>query len=321
MQFDKVGFISITAKIYVKKINDGEKGDTGDTGAAGSVGATGPAGPAGVDGTGLVVIRKNIFMTSYTSLTLTADNSDGLRFESTVPHVLNPGDTIYHATFSESTYNGYYKVTEVLDTTHYRIESVAYVSDDAGVGVNKSQLAPRADFDSHYLEWYDIIAEGAALVEIRFVMTSDDDEDEIYSYIGYERYPTVGWNAYMNGELYEEVGDQRPWPATLQPYVVQPLRGSNFASSRQDIYIRLAPYVGKNWDTYYPDVEFTLTVAYINLEVSESAALVQYLPYFEDGTAQGRIGMRNGQYVRDKTLTPTGFSGTEGVDWYNIDSH
>ena len=58
MQFDKVGFTSITAKIYVKKVKDGEKGDTGDTGAAGGTGPTGGVGPTGADGTGLVVVKK-----------------------------------------------------------------------------------------------------------------------------------------------------------------------------------------------------------------------------------------------------------------------
>ena len=42
----------------------------------------------------------------------------------------------------------------------------------------------------------------------------------------------------------------------------------------------------------------------------------QYM-VFEEGEQQWRIGVRGGKYVRDKTLTTTGFAGTEDVDWEN----
>jgi hypothetical protein len=46
----------------------------------------------------------------------------------------------------------------------------------------------------------------------------------------------------------------------------------------------------------------------------------QYI-LFATGTTGGRIGIRDGEVVRDKTLNSTGFAGVEGVDWYNIDAH
>jgi len=40
--------------------------------------------------------------------------------------------------------------------------------------------------------------------------------------------------------------------------------------------------------------------------------------HFRDSGVQWRIGVRAGYYVRDKTLTATGFSGVEDTDWTNI---
>ena len=40
--------------------------------------------------------------------------------------------------------------------------------------------------------------------------------------------------------------------------------------------------------------------------------------YYTDGNDTFRDGVRNGSYVIDKTLTLTGFSGTENVDWENL---
>ena len=41
---------------------------------------------------------------------------------------------------------------------------------------------------------------------------------------------------------------------------------------------------------------------------------------FTDGSVIYRIGARGTAYVRDRTLTATGFSGTEGIDWENIET-
>lgn len=43
----------------------------------------------------------------------------------------------------------------------------------------------------------------------------------------------------------------------------------------------------------------------------------QYI-YYTDGTYYWRKGVRDSKYVIDKTLTVTGFNGTEGVDWENV---
>ena len=37
--------------------------------------------------------------------------------------------------------------------------------------------------------------------------------------------------------------------------------------------------------------------------------------YLREGAQQWRIGVRDGYFVRDKTLTATGFSGIENTDW------
>lgn len=45
---------------------------------------------------------------------------------------------------------------------------------------------------------------------------------------------------------------------------------------------------------------------------------MQYQIY-TDGTTTYRDGVRDGKYVIDKALTATGFSGTEGIDWENVE--
>jgi len=264
MKFEKVGYNTLYCKVHVHKVKKGVPGDTGDTGDAGDTGADGPTGPTGQDGTGLVVVKKLISMSAYYSTPSAADNTGGLRFTSTAAHELVLGSTAYHSGFSNGTYNGYHKVAEILDTTHYRIAQVSYVSDDSGTLYNKSMLAPNANSYPQDLEWIDMVPDGTSLMEFRLVMTTEDDENEMYAYLGYERYPTVGWNFYLNGELYEEEGDQKSYPAIGLPYLVVAQFGIRAGSSRSDIHLRLVPYAGKNWNTYYTDVRFNLFVAYIN---------------------------------------------------------
>ena len=48
--------------------------------------------------------------------------------------------------------------------------------------------------------------------------------------------------------------------------------------------------------------------------------MVQYVIYEYDGTLF-RDGVRNGVFVLDKAITPTGFAGVEDTDWVNIETH
>ena len=40
--------------------------------------------------------------------------------------------------------------------------------------------------------------------------------------------------------------------------------------------------------------------------------------YWSYGGASWREGVRDGNFMRDKTLTATGWSGTEDTDWRNV---
>jgi hypothetical protein len=40
--------------------------------------------------------------------------------------------------------------------------------------------------------------------------------------------------------------------------------------------------------------------------------------YFKETSTLYRAGIRSGQYVIDKALTTTGFSGVENTDWSNV---
>jgi hypothetical protein len=41
--------------------------------------------------------------------------------------------------------------------------------------------------------------------------------------------------------------------------------------------------------------------------------------YYTDGIGTYRDGVRGGDFVVDKTLTATGFSGVQDIDWENIE--
>lgn len=47
--------------------------------------------------------------------------------------------------------------------------------------------------------------------------------------------------------------------------------------------------------------------------------MAQYIYYTDPDTGlKFRDGVRDGKYVIDKELTPTGFSGSETTDWENL---
>lgn len=267
MQFDKVGFTSVTAKIYVKKMRQGEKGDTGDTGTTGGVGPTGAQGITGADGTGLVIVKKEISMMNYSFYLVSGTNSGGLIFTSNANHELVVGDTVHHYNFpTQTSYNGDFKVVEVGSPTTYRVEAgPIYIADDGGSGYSISAIRDINNSQPQDLAWFDMVPVGTGLIEFRLLMVTEDNEDEVYAYLGYHENPTVGWNFYMNGELFEEEGDQKAYPAFGQPYLLNSFTGiSNPSAQRKDIWLRLTPYSGKNWTTYYQAVKFNLFAAYIN---------------------------------------------------------
>ena len=267
MQFDKVGFTSITAKIYVKKVKDGEKGDTGDTGAAGGTGPTGGVGPTGADGTGLVVVKKEISMLGYSFFLSGATNSGGLLFSSSVDHDMIVGDTVHHYNYAESSYEGDFKVTEIVSSTSYRVDGPTFVGEDGGNGYSLSGIRDVSNSQPQDLEWWDVMPDGNAFLEWRLIMITPDNDNELYAYLGWKRYPESAYNSWLNGELFENQGDQRTYPATIQPYLVRPVYGEQLPVSLSKLHLRLTPYAGKNWDTNYANVKFNLFSIYISLQL------------------------------------------------------
>lgn len=267
MQFDKIGFTSITAKIYVKKVNDGEKGDTGDDGTIGDTGPDGPVGPTGSDGTGLVIVKKEISMLGYSFFLSSAINSGGLLFNSSIDHEMVVGDTAYHYNYTESSYEGNFKVTEIVSSTSYRVAGPTYVGDDGGNGYSRSATRDISNSTPQDLIWYDMIPDGVALMELRLYMITEDDQNELYASLGWDINPNVGWNAYLNGELFEQEGNHRTWPALGLQYSVRPLYMPPITSDRGDVHLRLSPYSGKLWSTYYAAAKFNLFATYINFNL------------------------------------------------------
>ena len=59
-----------------------------------------------------------------------------------------------------------------------------------------------------------------------------------------------------------------------------------------------------------------MTVICVGMGETTSTAIVEWR-YWNDGTRKWRAGMRNGQFVRDYTLTGLGWDGVENTDWKN----
>ena len=264
MKFDKVGYASLYCKVHAHKAKKGVPGDTGNTGDAGGTGADGPTGLTGQDGTGLVIVKKTIIMVDYNSIAATAANDSGLKFTTAQIHQLTLGDTANHSGFTNSTYNGDHKVVEIVSTTEYRIATVTYVSDDSGTFIHKSAMLPAANPNRQELMWFDMIPDGSVPLEFRLLMVTEDAGDELYATLGFKPFPTGGWNIYLNGELFEDQGNQKASPAFGLNHTVDYLRGaSGLPTSRADIYLNLSPYIGKTWNSYYQNVKFNLFVAYL----------------------------------------------------------
>jgi len=60
-----------------------------------------------------------------------------------------------------------------------------------------------------------------------------------------------------------------------------------------------------------------MTVICVGMGESTSTATVQYR-YWSYGGADWREGIRNDNFVRDKTLTGLGWDGAENTDWKNV---
>jgi len=56
----------------------------------------------------------------------------------------------------------------------------------------------------------------------------------------------------------------------------------------------------------------------VDTESQYTAVLEDAYTTFTDGVDIFRDGIRDGFYVVDKTLTPTGFAGDEDTDWENV---
>jgi len=65
----------------------------------------------------------------------------------------------------------------------------------------------------------------------------------------------------------------------------------------------------------------SVIIAYPLYRNSVSVVVISYdtqYIYYTDGIAYYRKGVRDYSFIIDKTLTPTGFSGSENTDWENI---
>ena len=108
-----------------------------------------------------------------------------MKFVSSGAHDHAVGDTVYHYSFSEPTYNGRHKIVEVISSTEYRIESVVYVSNVGGYGESRSNIRPNANNFPQSLMWYDLVPYGAAVLERRIVIVDKNRhirEHKIYNF-------------------------------------------------------------------------------------------------------------------------------------------
>lgn len=113
-------------------------------------------------------------ITELDTISAVADNGSGkARFTASAAHGRAVNDTISHTDFTDTTYNGVFKISAVSDTTHYDVDAITYVATDTGVlkfddltvsvYVKPSTDATEID-DFIYAEYEETIACGAIAV-------------------------------------------------------------------------------------------------------------------------------------------------------------
>lgn len=82
----KSGEVTQTFRFYFARGKAGTVGATGSTGSTGSTGAVGPTGPAGADGTGIIIVKKDIVVLPYQVGTSADAGGDNTWIDFASPH-------------------------------------------------------------------------------------------------------------------------------------------------------------------------------------------------------------------------------------------
>lgn len=270
LKHSKTGYDDIYSRVYYFKAYQGEKGDQGDQGDKGDTGATGSQGPQGDPGTGLVVVKKTITVDALASRNLNnmqAYDNSGLAFKTYGGnHGYSLGEHIHHENFTNSSYNGDFVISEIVDSTEYRITGPTYISYDSGDSWPWERFSKNmSDTDGPQDLWFkNIIPEdGGILLGLNLVMITDAEEYiPLTCYVGYDQYNATGWNAYMNGIAFYDEGQQQKWPTSQ--FVHNAMNTSFNSQFLTDIWLRAVPTVNKSWSIKYLNCKFNLFVFYIS---------------------------------------------------------
>lgn len=115
----KSGEVTQTFRLYFALGVQGDVGATGATGITGDTGAAGATGPAGADGTGIIIVKKDIVVLPYQTGT-TADGGGDLTFiDFGAPHGFLDGQSVRVGSDVTGVAGSFY-VAEYISTTRIR---------------------------------------------------------------------------------------------------------------------------------------------------------------------------------------------------------
>jgi hypothetical protein len=245
-------------RLYFSKVPEGATGSAGATGATGPAGAAGATGAAGSDGTGLVVVKKEITVGTGVSVSKQDYGDGNLQINYPSSHGLLQGDYVW--IYLSGVYNGGYEVLTVVDADSVKL-NVAYsaavgtvTAYDAGkfraLADNSPQVVALNNFvpyGSKVLEWHIIWAD-ANPPNVNPV--SIDFGDTMVGNLG-----TMYGNWITGGLL------------TAEGSVLSRDRRSTLAlnvTAAKNMYLMLTPGGPELWNTYLQTIKLELLLAYIN---------------------------------------------------------
>lgn len=168
----KPGEITQTFRLYFAEQKTGADGATGATGPTGSAGGTGATGAAGADGTGLVVIHKEMTVNAGDTVTK-SDFGDGLlQLDYGTAHGLQLGDWV--RVYQSGVYDDKRPVINVIDSDNIKLD-IAY---DATAGTVTSydltNFQNITEYGPQHIAFNDIIPQGAKVLEFQIKCTDDN---------------------------------------------------------------------------------------------------------------------------------------------------
>jgi len=243
------------ARIYIKRINKGEKGDQGDKGVKGDTGSPGSTGAAGSDGTGVVVEKFVVECRASVPGDATNYGDDKIRLDFDSAHGFVVGEylLVLDAAPAEAV------ILEVISSTAVKIDK-GYLADVNDIPIySMRHFRSIADGVGQILRFDNVWAVGDKPWELFLIMDDEDAGEDLTCSAGYAQYPASGYNYFINSKVYNSAEDiDGANLLDLSSAVVWKRPMVSATDPRKDVYLYGLPYPGNTWSADYSGVTFEL---------------------------------------------------------------